>query len=402
MLSDESLITVVPMRLVHICNLPLPLEHPDRGHISLHPGRWVLNLALAQRQHADIDARLVVQVPGSQHDFRTKVEGVPVHFVPAPDKLRSATLFTSDVLRLRRAVLTEKPEVVHAHGTEDAHALSAQACGKPYVITAQGCFFIINRELPPRLVSRERIVQFTEWMALRRANHVIAKSSYVRDELARAFPNLTIHEIPNTIDPRLLELPVDRQREAGSLAFVGTLVPRKGVHLIADALAMMHKKDPEVFARIKLSVFGDRPHHESDYEVMCKKRLRELLGERVAFHGTIPAFEVAEALSRTEVLLAPSLEEMFGNQFIEAVAVGADAIVSEGTALAENSRRLCTGRVVTRDDAGALAVAIREAVVSPITLTERIDRRKELAGFVGPEAVALAHRKVYEQLLGGA
>ena len=93
---------------------------------------------------------------------------------------------------------------------------------------------------------------------------------------------------------------------------------------------------------------------------------------------------------------------MFGNQFIEAVAVGTDAIVSEGTALAENSRRLCAGRVVTRDDAGALAVATREAVVSPITLTERIDRRKELAGFIGPEAVALAHRKVYEQLLGDA
>jgi glycosyltransferase involved in cell wall biosynthesis len=134
---------------------------------------------------------------------------------------------------------------------------------------------------------------------------------------------------------------------------------------------------------------------------MCKKRLRDLLDERVAFHGTIPAIEVAETLSRTEILLAPSLEEMFGNQFIEAVAVGADAIVSEGTALAENSRRLRSGRVVTRDDAGALAVAIRKAMVSPITLSERIERRKELAGFVGPEAVALAHRKIYEQLLDG-
>jgi len=390
------------MRLVHICNLPLPLEHPDHGHISFHPGRWVLNLAIAQRRHAGIDARLVMQVPGSRHDFRTEIEGVPVHFVAAPDKLRSATLFVPDVLRLRQAVLAEKPNLVHAHGTEDAHALSAQACGKPYVITAQGCFFIINRELPPRLVSRERIVQFTEWMALRRANHVIAKSSYVRDEMAKAFPNLTIHEIPNTIDPRLLAIPLDREREAGSLAFVGTLVPRKGVHLIADALDMMRTKDPEVFARIKLSVFGDRPHHESDYEVMCKKRLRDLLDERVAFHGTIPAIEVAETLSRTEVLLAPSLEEMFGNQFIEAVAVGADAIVSEGTALAENSRRLRAGRVVTRDDASALAVVIREAITRPITPADRVERREALSGFIGPEAVALAHRRLYEQVLANA
>jgi glycosyltransferase involved in cell wall biosynthesis len=386
------------MRVVHLCNLPLSPEHPDHGHISFHPGRWVLNLAIAQRRHAGIDARLVMQVPGSRHDFRTEIEGVPVHFVAAPDKLRSATLFVPDVLRLRKAVLAENPDLVHAHGTEDAYALSAQACGKPYVITAQGCFFIINRELPPRLVSRERIVQFTEWVALRRARHVIAKSAYVRDELARAFPHLAIHEIPNTIDPRLLEIPPDRERESGSLAFVGTVVPRKGVHLIADALAILQRGDSDVFARIALSVFGDRPGHESDYETTCKKRLRDLLGERVSFYGTIPAIEVAEALSRTEVLLAPSLEEMFGNQFIEALAVGADAIVSEGTAMAENARRLRAGRVVTRDEAAALAAAIREAVGRPTTLRERFERRKEVAAFVGPEAVATKHYDLYAYL----
>ena len=390
------------MKVAHICNLPLPPEHPDYGRISFHPGRWVLNLALAQRSHAGIDACLIMQVPGASSDYQTEIEGVPSFFLMAPNRLRAATFFQGDVRRIGAWVRRQNLDVVHAHGTEDAYALSAQACGRPYIISAQGCLFLVNRELPPPLFDRHRLVELTERIALRRAKHVIAKSAYVRDELARVFPNLILHEIPNTIDPRILEIPVDRGRDPGSLAFVGTFVPRKGVHLIIDALAILHREDTEVFARIKLSVFGDRPHHESDYEVMCKKRLRDLLGERVAFHGTIAAFEVAEALSRTDLLLAPSLEEMFGNQFIEALAVGADAIVSEGTAMAENARRLRVGRVVARDDAPALAAAIREAVVHPTTHSERSDRRKELAGFVGPEAVALAHRKVYEQVLGGA
>jgi glycosyltransferase involved in cell wall biosynthesis len=390
------------MKVVHICNVPLPPKHPDHGRISFHPGRWVLNLALAQRAYAGIDARLVMHVPGASADFRTEIEGVPAHFVAAPDRLRSATFFLPDILRLRKAVLAENPDVVHAHGTEDAYALAAQACGKPSVITAQGCFFIINRELPPRLVSRERVVQFTEWIALRRAKHVIAKSAYVRNELARAFPHLTIHEIPNTIDPRLLEIPVDRERKACSLAFVGTVVPRKGVHLIIDALVILQSENPDVFARTTLSVFGDRPGHESEYEGMSKKRLRDLLGEKVTFHGTIPAIEVAEALSRTAVLLAPSLEEMFGNQFIEAVAVGADAIVSEGTAMAENARRLQAGRIVAREDAPALAAAIRETLAHASTQSERERRRRDVTGFVGSAAVALAHHKLYEELLGPA
>jgi glycosyltransferase involved in cell wall biosynthesis len=390
------------MRVVHLCNLPLPPEHPDHGSVSFHPGRWVLNLAIAQRKHAGIDARLVMQVPGSRRDFRAEIEGVPVNFVAAPDRLRSATLFLPDVLRLRRAALAENPDVVHAHGTEDAYALAAQACGKPSVITAQGCFFIINRELPPRLVSRERVVQFTEWMALRRAKHVIAKSAYVRDELARAFPSLTIHEIPNTIDVRLLEIPLDRDRKKASLAFVGTLVPRKGVHLIADALETIKEADPGRFAMIRLDIFGDRPGREDRYELDCKLRLREILADRVRFHGTIPALEVAEALSRTEVLLAPSLEEMFGNQFIEAVAVGADAIVTEGTAMAENARRLQAGRIVGRDDVFGLAGAIREALASPLGQPERERRRLAVADLAGPEAVVRSHELLYRGILDEA
>lgn len=388
------------MRIVHLCNLPLSPEHPDHGRNPFHPGRWVLNLAIAQRQHADIDARLVMHVPGSRRDLRMEIEGVPVHYVAAPDKLRSTTLFIPDVLRLRKAVLAEGPDLVHAHGTEDAYALGAQACGKPCVITAQGCFFIINRELPHRLISRERVVQFTEWLAFKRAKHVIAKSGYVRDELARAFPNLAIHEIPNTVDPRLLEIPVDGERVAGSLAFVGTVVPRKGMHLVIDALALIKRDHPETFTKIKFSVFGDRPGHESDYEAACKKRLRDLLGGKVTFHGTIPAIEVAEALSHTEVLVAPSLEEMFGNQFIEAVAVGADAIVSEGTAMAENARRLRAGRIVKRDDAPALAAAIHESIATPVANSDRSQRRKELADFVGPTSVARKHKDLYSQILG--
>lgn len=386
------------MRVVHLCNLPLPPEHPDYGSVPFHPGRWVLNLAIAQRQHAGIDARLVMQVPGSRHDFHTEIEGVPVHFVAAPDKLRSATLFLPDVLRLRRAVLAENPDFVHAHGTEDAYALSAQACGKPSLITVQGCFFIINRELPPHLVSRERAVQFTEWMALRRAKHVIAKSAYVRDELSRKFPNLILHLVPNTIDPRVLEIPVDREREPASMAFVGTLVPRKGVHLIADALDLVKEERPELFARIKLAVLGDRPGRESSYEAMCKERLRNLLGDRVVFHGTIPAIDVAEALSRTEVLIAPSLEEMFGNQFIEAVAVGADAIVTEGTALAENARNLVVGKIAANNDAADLARQICASLDEKRSLSSRAQGRQKVIELFGPSSVAASHLRVYRQI----
>ena len=386
------------MKVVHICNLPLPEEHPDQGRLVTHPGRWVLNLALAQRIHMGIDARLVVQVPGASTDYRCEVEGVPVHFVASPDRFRSATFFYFDIRRLRRAVAEINPTIVHAHGTEDAYALAAQSCGFPTVITAQGCFFIINRELPPkRILSRERAVEWTERMALRRAGDVIAKSDYVRAELARAFPHLRLHEIPNTFDPRLLEIPVDRLRRAGHLAFVGTLVQRKGVHLIREALSILKRDKKEVFEHCVLHIFGDRKK-AAEYEVHEIAGLRELLGERLVTHGTVGSMELAEELSTIPVLLAPSLEEMFGNQFIEAALLGTSGIVSEGTAMAENARKIGAGLVAGQQDAAGLARAIAEASERPASVAQMLEVRRRLVEWMGPEVVARKHLEVYRNL----
>lgn len=358
-----------------------------------------MNLALAQRAHAGIDARLVVQVPGAGRDYECEVEGVPVRYVAAPDRGRSATLFFFDVRRLRRAVLAWDPDVVHAHGTEDAYALAAQACGRPSVVTAQGCFFIINRELAPgKWFSRERIVEFTERWALRRAGDVVAKSAYVQGELARAFPHLRLHGIPNTFDPALLGIPVDRPRRAGHLAFVGTVVERKGVHVIREALGILRKERPEVFSRCVLHIFGDR-REAAEYEAREIAGLRGLLGERLVTHGTVGSMELAEELSTIPVLLAPSLEEMFGNQFIEASLLGARGIVAEGTAMAENARRIGAGVVVGQRDAAGLARAIAEVLEKPASVGEMLEVRARIVEWMGPEVVARRHLDLYGQVM---
>ena len=97
------------MRVVHLCNVPLPPEHPDHESISFHPGRWVLNLAIAQRKHAGINARLVMQVPGARHDFLTEMEGVPVHFVAA----FSLVFFASVIMPFFYIVFSPDADIVY-------------------------------------------------------------------------------------------------------------------------------------------------------------------------------------------------------------------------------------------------------------------------------------------------
>lgn len=382
------------MKVLHLCNLPIPRDHPDYGRVPYHrhPGRWVLNLALAQMAHADIQPEILVQVPGASKNFVTELEGVPVNFQAAPDRFRSTTLFWFDTRRLIPQIRFLRPDVVHAHGTEDAYGLAAQRSKLPYVITAQGLHFLINRTVKPRLVSRERIVELMERRCLSKARHVIAKSSYVCEALAAEFPNLRLHEIPNTIDPRLFT--ILGEKNARVIAFVGTIIPRKGLDLVCDALAVVKEMVPDV----TLWVFGDYPDTESEYENALKNRLHAVLGERVAFHGAVPSLELARRLANVAALVAPSREEMFGNQLIEAMIVGTWGIVTEGTAMAENVQRFGGGIVVPQEDSRALAQAIVTAVTNPPHIPTAAIRQR-IREYMGPETVARRHYDLYIELM---
>ena len=389
------------MKVVHLCNLPLPAGHPDYGKIRTHPGRWVLNLALAQKAHTKIQPILVVQIPGAKVDYQEEVEGIMVHYLAAPDRFRSTTLFYFDARRISTYVRKLKPDLVHAHGTEDAYALAAQATGLPCVLTVQGCYFIINRELPPRLFSRGRVIQGTEWLALRRAKHVVAKSSYVNNELKKEFPHLCLHEIPNTFDPRLLGISIHGPRRMGHLAFVGTIVERKGVHILRQALEIIRSEYSESFLKIHLHIFGDRPDAlAGSYEGREKQALGDLLGKRLILHQTIQAPQLAQELSTIPVLVAPSLEEMFGNQVIEAIMVGTWPIVTEQTAMAENVKVASFGCCVAQKDPKQLARTVLSKVFEPLVPSEATKARTTILARMGPEVVAQGHLKVYQEVEG--
>lgn len=376
------------MRVVHIGHVPLPPEHPDHGRLYSHPGRWVLNLAMAQAAHTAIEPRIVTQVPGASVDWRCKVDGINVEFVRVPDRLRAATLFQFDKRTLSRRALGFDPDIVHAHGTEEAYAMAAQAAGKPNVITLQGVFAIINKELPPRLISRERVVEFLERRTLGRAKHVVAKSDYIAERVSRLFPNLVIHRIPNTFDPRLLDL--DTTKTPRSWCFVGMITERKGLDIVVDALQQME----EAVFPSEFHIVGNRGEGEGDYDRRVLSDLRRLLGEKLVLHGILPASESAKVVARCELLLAPSREEMFGNQLIEALLVGAMPLVGEGTALAENVRRYGHGHVIPRHGSDNLRSTL--AHNGSVNHKGAASAREKVIRELGPSVVANAHFDLYQ------
>jgi glycosyltransferase involved in cell wall biosynthesis len=382
------------MRVVHIGHVPCPPDHPEISRLwknAFAPSRWVLNLAKAQLKHTDIQAEIVVKAPGATRKWQTHVEGVLCHFVPTPNILRGKTHFFLDQRILAHAARALQPDIVHAHGTEEANALASLRTGLPCLLTVQGCFFIINRSLPARFFSRQWIVERLERRTIPRFDCIIAKSEYIRQQLVKEFPSTSPILVPNTYDPALAEISFTEPRQQ-AIAFVGSLVAWKGLHLLVDVV----KQVLEEFPCLSLHICGDRPAVQNGYEGQIKRDLRQLLGDHLFLHGVLPNVEAVKVVSQCRLLMAPSLEDMFGNQAVESLLVGTPVLTLEGTAIAENVRRLGNGVVSTT---GHLAADLANILNQPYNSKPAFATRSAVMAWMSPAAVATSHKSIYETLL---
>ena len=383
------------MRVLHLGNVPLPANHPEKGRVRQHPGRWVLNHALAQKA-AGLDAEIVSQAHKASRDFDCEIEGVTVHFLRTYHPYRHLSFYALDAWRMARFVRRLKPDVVHAHGTEAAYGHAALRSGLPFCITAQGLFFQILPTLgrPPTL--NERFLRWGEDGVLRRTRFVVAKSEYVKAALAARYSHLELALIPNTYEPGL-DAPL-QPRSGHGIAYVGTMDERKGVRYLAEAMKEVVRIVPDV----ELHMMGNPPEKTAQgYSGECLRSLREALGSRLVLHGRVPSRELFSVLDGCRALVAPSLEEMFGNQLIEGLMRGCHGVVAEGTALAENARRFGNATVVPRRDASALARALAEVLSRPFAPSAAEGAHQRIREWMSPPVVAAKHVSFYGRMLGG-
>ena len=183
----------------------------------------------------------------------------------------------------------------------------------------------------------------------RSADVIVANSAFLAGELqARvAPPPGRVRVISPGID--LAAFGAAGQEPRRGILFVGRLLPRKGLHVLLDALATL---PPDVWAP-PLEIIGDGP------DLGASRAHAERIGVPVDFRGPLPPAAVAEAMGRAEVVAVPSAyEEGLGLVALEAMAAGAVVVASAVGGHRETVQDGVTGFLVIRDDAAALATAL--------------------------------------------
>lgn len=234
--------------------------------------------------------------------------------------------------------------------------------------------------------------------AMRRADVVVVPTKSVADELAgqvsgAAELRVIAHGVTEVftaaelgVDVPHLELP-----ERYVLA-VGTLEPRKGLDVLIDAMARMHRADP---GAPDLLLVGQPGWGGLDPFDLAERH--GLPSGAVRVLGRLPDLELAAVLRRAAVLAAPSHAEGFGLPLLEAMATGVPVVHSDAPALVEVAGG--AGVVVPRGDAGALSGALSGVLADPVWSARLAaagrDRAAEFSWRTAAEAMWQLHLEGY-------
>jgi glycogen synthase len=138
------------------------------------------------------------------------------------------------------------------------------------------------------------------------------------------------------------------------VCFFGRLERRKGVEPLAEALADVLPRHPDVHA-----VLIGRDPGDEDGRLMARVEERLVhVRDRVLLTGELPREEALAIVARAEIVLLPSLWESFGYVCVESMALGRPVIAAAAGGLADIVEDGRSGRLVPPGDGGALAAAL--------------------------------------------
>jgi len=322
--------------------------------------------------------------------------GVIVHRVREPPFPKDATAFVRWVeamnghMHARAAELCDRFEfdLVHSHDWLVAGAASraAREIDRPWLVTVHATEY--GRHQGWVQNHPQSHIHAAERAMVRRADHVITCSRYMRVHVANVFgvrPS-KITAIPNGVDPRDLEpieadLPALRAHYADPdgllVLLVGRLVYEKGFHLALDALAPILRRR----GGVRFVVAGT-----GTAEAELKRQARQLgLADHGVFLGWI-GDDMLHSLYRVcDLCIVPSIYEPFGLVALEAMASGCLCVVADTVGLRFPSRdatalRGVLERVLTDDAERAQLIAEAREHVLRFDWAEVARRTAEVYG----------------------
>lgn len=319
-------------------------------------------------------------------------------------------------VRVHCALRRDRPDLVHVHGLTDAlYAgwLYCRTARKPLVfeMTLLGVdepSAVDSNTARPRWLRRRLYRQADAYVAMSRA----FEPSYEESGL----PAQLLHVIPQGVDTAKFRPTTGRARDearaaldlptaAPVVAFVGSLIERKGIDVLLQAWPAVRARHRT--ATLVLAGPGELTSEATEAALKAMsdtdRNSMRLLGQRD---------DIEVVLAAADVFVFPSRREGFGTVIIEAMATGLPCVVADLPGITDyifkhpadspaHADTNTDGIVVAQDHADSLATALSDILAAP-DLGRSIGttaRRRAVACF-DLESVADRYVDLYRDLRG--
>jgi len=357
----------------------------------------VLNLSQALQHYPDIKLDIVTLDRQGRARRKEKHGNVAVYYLPSA-ALPSYLSTFANIRQIRAELIQLAPDLIHVQ-VADEFAEAAADCGLPWVLTLHGIRFLEVTLWEGFLDRAYRgwFIKRTERRAVRRAEHIISISPFIRSTFKGQIGG-KVYNVENPIDNAYFQVP--QKATPGQLLFVGRLIPRKGVHTLLRAFAFLHQRMPKTTLRIAGGeVFANesRTYPKELKEFITKAGLQEA----VTFLGEIDKSAIMEEYSKCAAFVLSSVLETAPMVIMEAMAAG-KAVVSTDAGgaryLVEHGQ---TGLIVPSEDEKALGEALYK-VLSNEPRLEAMGRQAKKVAKQRFHATAIARqtREVYYSIKG--
>lgn len=163
--------------------------------------------------------------------------------------------------------------------------------------------------------------------------------------------------------------------------FVGSITPRKGLHLLLEACANLQDRGCD---RYTLLIVGDGDKRE-ELETFTQKKG---LGERVRWMGKVDYSQLGAYFAEADVFILPTLEDTWGMVVLEAMVLGKAVLGSKWAGASElvieGENGCCFDPYKTEE----LAELMRRFIDNPDLAVAMGEKSKQLMAQYTPEAAA--------------
>lgn len=315
---------------------------------SNHTIRWVN--ALAKRNH---DVLLLSRK--DQRDDKHRVSpDVKIHYL----KYGGGIGYYLNVCEVKRIVNDFRPDVVNAHYATGYGTLARLAKCPHLIISVWGSDVY---DFPWIKKSNRKLV-------CKNLNYAdaIASTSYAMAEETRRVldnPNKKITVTPFGVDLNLFypreKKPLEEKKIIGIVKY---LEPIYDIPLLINAFEIIRKQRLDV----ELHIYGDGKLKDELVESCNKKGILE----SVHFMGTIPNFEVPNALRTMDVFVNCSKQESFGVAIVEAMACKIPVVATDCEGYKEIIDNNDLGIIIKKRDPELLAKSILYLLDNPSASTK--------------------------------